>query len=200
MIHRDNSHRTLAASTATQYEAARSAFRGESAEEDATTLESLANERHSAVISELKSTTLTTDWPGNRIAADLATIATNLEMVGDRSGFIESVVQTEPVGEAGVVTDRLAEIFAAGARVHEYFVRILFDCELDVHGDLRDTEETIHRDLNELFELVTTYDPETYGALVTVTRALERAIYYWADAADLAVQIHAGVQPEHIRI
>jgi phosphate transport system protein len=35
---------------------------------------------------------------------------------------------------------------------------------------------------------------------VTVTRALERAIYYWVNSAELAVQLHSGIQPEHTEI
>jgi hypothetical protein len=53
--------------------------------------------------------------------------------------------------------------------------------------------------LDELFELVTAYDTDVYGYLVTVTRALERAIYYWVDAAELAVRLHSGVTPDHVR-
>jgi DNA-binding Lrp family transcriptional regulator len=186
--------------TTSQYDAARAAFNGDDVERSAATLESLTNERHSAVLAELKSYTLTTDWPGNRVAADLATIATNLEIVGDRACFIEDVVTREGTDATGIVGERMSDIFDAGERINDYFQRILFDCEIAVHDQLRAQEETVHRDLDELFELVTTYDPDMYGYLVTVTRALERMIYYWADAAELAVQIHAGVQPEHIRI
>ncbi|WP_137290695.1 PhoU family transcriptional regulator [Natronorubrum halophilum] len=186
--------------TTHQYDAARAAFLGESVEHSAKTLESLTNERYSAVLAELKSYTLTTDWPGNRVAADLSTIATNLEIVGDRACFIADVVDREGTDANGIVGERMADIFASGAQINEYFSRILFDCELDVHRQLRNQEETVHRDLDELFELVTAYDPDMYGYLVTVTRALERAIYYWVDAAELAVQIHSGQQPDHVDI
>ena len=47
---------------------------------------------------------------------------------------------------------------------------------------------------------MTAYDPDVYGYLVTITRALERSIYYWVDAAELAVQLHAGVRPDHTMI
>jgi DNA-binding Lrp family transcriptional regulator len=187
----------LEAVTTTQYEAARTAFEGEEPEQPADTLESLANERYSAVISELKSYTLTTDWPGNRVAADLATVATNLEIVGDRACFIADVVAERPAPDAGVITDRLDDIFAAGDRINDLFGDVLFDADLAAYPDLRSEEATVHRDLDELFELVTAYDMELYGYLVTVTRALERAIYYWADAAELAVQLHTGVSPDH---
>ncbi|WP_254761714.1 helix-turn-helix domain-containing protein [Natrinema marinum] len=186
--------------TTRQYDAARAAFLGESVEHSAKTLESLTNERYSAVLSELKSYTLTTDWPGNRVAADLSTIATNLEIVGDRACFIADVVDREAGDANGIVGERMADIFASGAQINEYFSQILFDCELAVHHQLRDQEETVHRDLDELFELVTAYDPDMYGYLVAITRALERAIYYWVDAAELAVKIHSGHQPDHVEI
>ncbi|WP_324664561.1 helix-turn-helix domain-containing protein [Haloarcula sediminis] len=187
----------LEAVTTSQYEAARTAFEGGEPEQSADTLESLANERYSAVISELKSYTLTTDWPGNRVAADLATVATNLEIVGDRACFIADVVAERPAPGAGVITDRLEEIFAAGDRINDLFTAVLFDADTSAYPELRSEEATVHRDLDELFELVTAYDMDLFGYLVTVTRALERAIYYWADAAELAVQLQTGVGPDH---
>lgn len=186
--------------TTRQYDAARNAFFGESLERSAQTLESLTNERYSAVLTELKSYTLTTDWPGNRVAADLSTIATNLEVVGDRACFIADVVDEEGTDANGIVAERMADIFESGDQINDYFSRILFDCELEIHRNLREREESVHRDLNELFELVTAYDPEMYGYLVTITRALERAIYYWVDAAELAVQLHSGLRPDHTEI
>jgi phosphate transport system protein len=186
--------------TRRQYDAARGVFFDKSVDCTAQTLESLANERYSAVLDELKSYTLTTDWPGNRIAADLSTIATNLEIIGDRACFIADVVDTEGVDANGIVGDRMADIFASGAQINEYFSRIVFDCELEVHQQLREQEERVHRDLDELFELVTAYDPEMYGYLVTITRALERTIYYWVDAAELAVKLHSGIRPDHTEI
>ena len=189
----------LEAVTTRQYEAARSAFLGQGVEHAAGTLESLANERYSAVLTELKSYTLTTDWPGNRVAADLSTIATNLEIVGDRACFITDVVGREETEASGIVGERMADIFESGARINEYFNAILFDCDLEIHQQLREEEEIVHRDLNELFELVTAYDPDMYGYLVAITRALERAIYYWVDAAELSVQLHSGIQPDHVK-
>ena len=186
--------------TTRQYEAARAAFLAEDVDRSAGTLEPVTNERYSAVLSELKSFTLTTDWPGNRVAADLSTIATNLEIIGDRACFIADVVDSEGTRPAGIIGERMADIFASGAQINEHFSAILFDCELDVHRDLRETEETVHRDLDELFELVTAYDQDMYGYLVTITRALERAIYYWVDAAELAVTLHTGVVPDHTEI
>jgi biotin operon repressor/phosphate uptake regulator len=186
--------------TTSQYEAARAAFLGESAERSATTLESLTNERYSAVLAELKSCTLTTDWPGNRVAADISTIATNLEIIGDRACFIANVVDREDTAAGGAVADRMADIFESGTDINDYFTSILFGGDLEIHDQLREEEEVVHRDLNELFELVTAYDPDMYGYLVTITRALERSIYYWVDAAELAVQLHAGVRPEHTMI
>lgn len=186
--------------TTRQYEAARAAFESDPVDRSAKKLESLTNERYSAVLSELKSYTLTTDWPGNRVAADLSTIATNLEIVGDRACFIADVVAREETDATGMVNERMTDIFASGEQINDYFSRILFDCELEVLDRLREEEVTVHRDLDELFELVTAYDPDMYGYLVTITRALERAIYYWVDAAELAVQLHSGVQPDHVEI
>ena len=186
--------------TATQYAAAHQAFAGGTPEQSADTLESLANERYSAVLSELKSYTLTTDWPGNRVAADLSTIATNLEIVGDRACFIADVVDREQLPATGVVEERVVDIFEAGESINTHLNAILFECDLEVHDELITLEETVHRDLDELFELVTAYDPEMYGYLVTITRALERAIYYWVDAAEIAVRLHSGIQPDHVMI
>lgn len=186
--------------TTRQYDAARAAFLGDPVERSAETLESLANERYSAVLSELKSYTLTTDWPGNRIAADLSNIATNLEIVGDRACFIADVVDREDTEVTGIVGERMTDIFESGAQINDRFSSILFDCDLGIHDQLRKEEEIVHRDLDELFELVTAYDPDMYGYLVAITRALERLIYYWVDAAELAVQLHSGIQPDHTEI
>jgi DNA-binding Lrp family transcriptional regulator len=185
--------------TRKQYDAAHAAFVDEEPAQSADALESLANERYSAVVSELKSYTLTTDWPGNRVAADLSTVATNLEIVGDRACFVDDVIRREERGANGVVEERVESVFAAGAAINDQFAAVLFDCDLDRYETLLSLEETIHRDLDELFELVTAYDTDVYGYLVTVTRALERAIYYWVDAAELAVRLHSGVTPDHVR-
>lgn len=186
--------------TSTQYDAAHQAFVGDDPEQSADALESLANERYSAVLSELKNYTLTTDWPGNRVAADLSTIATNLEIVGDRACFIADMVDREHRPATGVIEERVVDIFEAGASINDALGAILFDCDLDAHDRLITLEETVHRDLDELFELVTAYDPELYGYLVTITRALERAIYYWVDSAEIAVRLHSGLQPDHVMI
>jgi DNA-binding Lrp family transcriptional regulator len=186
--------------TATQYEAARRTFVGEEPDHPPGALESLANERYSAVLSELKSFALTTDWPGPRVAADLATVATDIEVVGDRACFVADVVASHSVAPTGVVADRVADVFEAGGRIHGDMQAILFECDLSAREDLVAREETIHRDLDELFELITAYDREVYGYLSTVTRALERAIHYWGHAAEIAVSIHGGLAPEHARI
>jgi phosphate transport system protein len=186
--------------TTRQFKAAEAAFLGESVDTPATTLESLANERWSAVVSELKSYTLTTEWPGNRVAGDLSTIATDLELVGDRACFVADMVDRNGMHPSGIVADRLAGVFASGRRINEHFTTILFDCELTAHERLRAEEEAVHRRLDELFEPVTADDHEIYGYLVTITRALERAIYYWVDAAELAVRLHAGIAPEHLEL
>ncbi|WP_136689622.1 PhoU family transcriptional regulator [Halorhabdus amylolytica] len=184
--------------TTRQFRAAQAAFLGEPIDTPATTLESLTNERWSAVVSELKSATLTTEWPGNRVAADLSTIATDLELVGDRACFVADMVDRNGANPSGIVADRLADVFESGRRINEHFTAILFDCELTAHERLRAEEESVHRRLDELFELVTADDHEIYGYLVSITRALERAIYYWVDAAELAVQLHAGIAPGHL--
>jgi DNA-binding Lrp family transcriptional regulator len=184
--------------TRSQYQAACSAFNGEEPAESADQLEGLANERHTAIFGELKSYTLATAWPGNRVASDLATIATNLEIVGDRACFISDIVGKREMATVGVVEESILEIFEAGERINDHMSSILFEAELDRYDDLQSEESTLHRDLNELFELVTAYDPDMYGYLVTVTRALERAIFYWVHTAEQAVRLHSGQQPEHI--
>jgi phosphate uptake regulator len=186
--------------TATQYEAARAAFAGEEPDRPAAALESLTNERYGVVLSELKSYTLTTDWPGNRVASDLATVATNLEIIGDRACFIADVVDTQPVDAAGIVEQRVDEVFEAGLEINDFFGAVCFDADLGAYEDLVAREEAVHRDLDELFELVTAYEPEMYASLVTVTRALERAIFYWVHAAETVVRLHSGLRPAHARI
>jgi DNA-binding Lrp family transcriptional regulator len=186
--------------TAEQYAAAHQAFVGDEPDRPAGALESLTNERYGAVLSELKSYTLTTDWPGNRVASDLATVATNLEIIGDRACFIADVIDGRDLDATGVVAERVEDIFEGGERINDRFSSILVDCDLAAYEELVALEETVHRDLDELFELVTAYDQEMYGYLVTVTRALERAIYYWVHAAELVVQLHSGVRPEHARL
>lgn len=186
--------------TASQYAAASAEFRGESPDGSADALESVTNERYVTVVEELKSYTLTTDWPGNRVASDLSTIATNFEIVGDRACFISDVVEQQDAEGPGVVEERLLDIFEAGQQINDLLGQILFESDLGAFEDLQAREKTVHRELNELFELVTAYSPEMYGYLVSVTRALERAIYYWVDAAEIAVRLHSGVRPEHIRV
>lgn len=190
----------LDSTTRSQYEAACAAFAGREPDEPATKLEALANERHTTVFDELKSYTLATEWPSNRVAADLATIATNLEIVGDRACFIVDVVTPQKTQITGVIEDSLIEIFDAGERINDHMSAVLFEADLNRYEALRAEEETLHRDLDELFELVTAYDAAVYRDLVTITRALERAIFYWVHSAELAVRLHAGLQPEHIEI
>ena len=186
-----------------QYERARAAFEGERLDEgmeEAAQLESLTNERHAAIFGELKSYMLATEWPGNRVASDLATMATNLEIVGDRACFIADTVANLEAGATGIVAERVLDIFVAGERINDLMGEILFSAEIERFEDLRTEEENVHRDIDELFELVTAYDPEMYGYLVGVTRALERAIFYWVHTAELAVRLHTSRQPEHISL
>jgi DNA-binding Lrp family transcriptional regulator len=206
VLQSDRSHKLLElmgrldSVTRSQYTAAHAAFAGTEPDEPAAKLEALANERYMAVFDELKSYTLATEWPSNRVAADLATIATNLEIVGDRACFIADVVATQETAVAGVVEESLLEIFDAGERINDHMSAVLFDADLDRYEQLRAEEDTLHRDLDELFELVTAYDAGVYADLVTITRALERAIFYWVHSAELAVRLHAGTQPDHIEI
>ncbi len=182
----------------TQYESARLAFEGEHPEEQAIQLEALTNKRHTAIFGELKSYMLATAWPGNRIASDLATMATNLEIVGDRACFITDVIEREDTQATGIVAERVLDIFEAGERINDRMCEILFETAVGQYDDLRTEEESVHHDIEELFELVTAYDPEMYGYLVNVTRALERAIFYWVHTAELAVRLHTGQEPDHI--
>ncbi|QCC50958.1 PhoU family transcriptional regulator [Halapricum salinum] len=186
--------------TLEQYQAAAAAFRGENVTESADTLEPLANERYGAVLREIKSFTITTDWPGNRISAALATIAVNFEIAGDRACLIADAVAHAEAEPTGAVHERVVDIFEAGERINGHVESVLFEGDLDAMEALHDTEKTVHRDLQELFELVTAYDPDTYGYLVTVTRTLERIIHYWVSAAETATRIHSGVDPGHVEI
>jgi DNA-binding Lrp family transcriptional regulator len=184
--------------TTQQYEAARAAFVGESVEQTADELEPLANERCLAVLQELKSMTLTTDWPGNRVASDLGTIAVNFEIIGDRACYVADVAAKVESESAGIVHDHVRDIFDGGLRINDHVVGIVFDAEVGRMDSLYAEEDEVHRNLDELYELVTAYDPEMYGHLATMTRALERSIYYWINAAELAARIHTGIEPEHI--
>lgn len=184
--------------TRSQYLAAHSAFDGNDPDESANQLEGLANERHTAIFAELKSYTLAATWPDNRVASDLATMATNFEIVGDRACLITDIVDNQETTTVGVVKDGILDVFESGKRINDHMSAVLFEAELERYDDLRTEEETLHRDLNELLELVTAYDPDMYGYLVTITRALERAIFYWVHTAELAVRLHSGRQPEHI--
>ncbi|MDZ7745174.1 MAG: winged helix-turn-helix domain-containing protein [Halobacteriales archaeon] len=101
----------LDAVTMRQYEAARASFDGASPDEAAEDLEPLANERSRVVFEELKSMTLSTAWPGNRVAADLSTIAMNLEIVGDRACFLSDGAQTQSVPKTSAVNERISRNF-----------------------------------------------------------------------------------------
>ncbi|WP_254546775.1 MarR family transcriptional regulator [Halomarina pelagica] len=184
--------------TTEQYRAAQASFVGDDVERSADDLEPLANERCLVVLQELKSMTLTTEWPGNRVASDLGTVAKNLEIVGDRACFISDVTGKMGTDAAGIVHDHVREIFDGGLDINEHVVAVLFDAEVDRMDDLYAEEDEVHRKLDELFELVTAYDPEMYGHLATMTRALERSIYYWVHTAELAARIHSGIDAEHI--
>ena len=184
--------------TVDQYVAARDAFIGEEPDPSANQLESLANERCLVVLETLKSFTLTTDWPGNRIAADLATVATNMELVGDNSCFVSETVTDRQFDSVGVVQERILDVFDVGLTLNDHLGAILFDCDLDRMEDLYAAEQRVHRELNELFELVTAYEADLFGYLAAITRALERSIYYWVSSAELALSLFTGLDPDHL--
>jgi phosphate transport system protein len=192
--------RRLAEVTTDQYTAARATFAGDTPEQSADQLEGLANERVVAVFNKLKSFTLTTDWPGNRIAADLATIAKSFEIVGDQACFISAVVQEADTDPSGTIQERTLDVFDDGQTINAHLRAILFDGKLSRTDELHTEEAQVHRNLDELFELVTAYEPAMYGSLVTVIRALERSIRYWVEAAETAVQLHSGIEPEHLSV
>jgi DNA-binding Lrp family transcriptional regulator len=188
----------LDAVTADQYAAARATFTGECPDLSASQLESLANERCLVVLDTLKSFTLTTDWPGNRVAADLSMIATNMELVGDHACFISETASARQFDSAGGIQSRIVDVFDSGTEIHGHLDAILYECELGRIDDLYAAEEEVHRELDELFELVTTYDADLFGHLAAVTRALERAVYYWVSSAELALELLSGLDPDHL--
>ncbi|QIB74256.1 PhoU family transcriptional regulator [Halogeometricum borinquense] len=190
--------RRLESVTTDQYYAAQTQFGGEEPEQTADELEPLANERCLVVLQELKSMTLTTEWPGNRVASDLGIIATNFEIIGDRACFISDISRKMEADAVGIVHDHVLDIFDGGSEIHDHVVEILFEADLTRMDDLYAEEDEVHRKLDELFELVTAYEPEMYAHLATMTRALERTIYYWVHTAEMAAQIHVGLEPEHI--
>lgn len=184
--------------TTEQYRAARATFAGDEPEQSADDLEPLANERCLVVLQELKSMTLTTDWPGNRVASDLGIIATNLEIIGDRACYIADIAAKVETESVGIVHDHVLDIFDGGIDINDAVVDVLFEADVSRMDGLYAIEDEVHRQLDELFELVTAYDPEMYGHLATMTRALERTIYYWVHTAEMAARIHTGLEPEHI--
>ncbi|SFK67743.1 Phosphate uptake regulator [Halogranum rubrum] len=188
----------LEAVTTDQYRAARTQFAGDDPDQSADDLEPLANERCLVVLQELKSMTLTTDWPGNRVASDFGIIATNLEIIGDRACYIADIAAKMEMESVGIVHDHVLDIFDGGLDIHDAVVDVLFDADAGRLDDLYAVEDEVHRQLDELFELVTAYDPEMYGQLATMTRALERTIYYWVHTAEMAARIHVGLEPDHI--
>jgi phosphate transport system protein len=186
--------------TTKQYNAAMQTYVGETPEQTADELESLTNERCFNVLNELKSFTITTDWPGNRVAADLATIARNFEVISDRACFIADVATVADGLTDTVAQQRVMEIFEIGIEINEFVRDILFEAELARIDDLYEKEEQVHRDLSELVEMATAHDADFYGTVVGITRALERIIHYWLHTAEVAVRLHAGVELEHLTL
>jgi predicted transcriptional regulator len=183
-----------------QYTSTHQEFAGDEPEQTADQLEPLTNERYATVLNELKSYTLTTEWPGSRISADLVSVAKDFEMIGDRCCFISDEIMGEDTTPSGTVTDRVHDIFEVGETIHENVSALIFDCEIDRMEEIHSQEKQVHRDFSELFELTTAYDPAKYGYLITVTRALERIIYYWINAAEISVRLYSGVNPGHVEI
>jgi len=183
-----------------QYQAARGEFTGDTPEQTAGQLESVTNERYRAVLSELRSYTLSTEWPGNRVAADMASIAQDLEIIGDRACFISDVIDQSETTASGTVADRIADVFDAGKEISTHVEAVLFDGEVERISALHEAEKSVHRQLSELFELATAYDVSTYGHLAILTRTLERIIHYWVNIGELAVTLHSGLDPGHVEL
>lgn len=183
-----------------QYKAAKATFLDNEPQRTAEELESVTNERYSAVLSELRSYTLATKWPGNRVAADLALIAKDIEIVGDRSSFISEVVVQTDASPSGTVKNRLTEIFTAGEKIGNYVEAVLFENDAAQIATLHSTEKQLHRQMSELYELATAFDVEIYGHLVVLIRTLERIIHHWINVGELAVEIHTGIDPGHVEL
>jgi phosphate transport system protein len=186
--------------TTNQYTAAMQTFVGETPEQTADELEPLANERCFTVLNELKSFTITTDWPGSRVAADLTTIARNFEVIGDRACFISDIAADADRLSGSVIQERVLEMFEAGIEINEFVRDILFESELARVEELYEKEEQVHRDLSELVEMATAHNADFYGTIVGITRALERIIHYWMHTAEVAVRLHTGIELEHMTL
>jgi len=192
--------RSLYSVAVQQYQAAQAESTGETPDQTAGQLESVTNERYRAVLSELRSYTLSTTWPGNRVAADMASIAQDLEIIGDRACFISDLVDESETTASGTIADRIADVFDAGEAISSHAEAVLFDAEIDRISELHDAEKSVHRQLSELFELATAYDVSKYGYLVVITRTLERIIHYWVNIGELAVTLHSGLDPGHVEL
>ncbi|MDQ2074924.1 PhoU family transcriptional regulator [Haloarcula sp. H-GB4] len=183
-----------------QYQAAKTTFLGDNPPRTAEELEPVTNERYGAVLSELRSYTLSTKWPGNRVAADLASIAKDLEIVGDRSSFISEVISQADAAPSGTVKTRLLDIFDSGEKISDIVETILFEGDVSQISTLHSTEKQIHRQMSELYELATAFDVDIYGHLVVLIRTVERIIHHWVNVGELAVQVHTGLDPGHVEL
>ena len=183
-----------------QYQAAQAEFTGETPEQTAGQLESVTNERYRAALSELRSYTLSTKWPGNRVAADMASIAQDLEIIGDRACFISDVLNQSETTGSGTIAERIADVFDAGDEISSHVEAVLFEADIERISALHEAEKSVHRQLSELFELATAYDVSKYGYLVILTRALERIIHYWVNIGELAVTLHSGLDSGHVEL
>ncbi|MFC6770065.1 PhoU family transcriptional regulator [Halorubrum pallidum] len=183
-----------------QYQAAKTVFMGDEPQRTAEELEPVTNERYGAVLSELRSYTLSTKWPGNRVAADLASIAKDLEIVGDRSSFISEVITQADSAPSGTVKTRLIDIFNSGEKIADIVEAILFESDASQISTLHSTEKQVHRQMSELYELATAFDVDIYGHLVVLIRTVERIIHHWVNVGELAVQVHTGLDPGHVEL
>lgn len=183
-----------------QYRASFTAFRGEKPEQTAGQLESITNERYRTVLSELRSYTLSTEWPGNRVAADLASIAKDIEIIGDRACYISDIVTDSDSIPHGSIEERIVSVFESGEEIAGYAADVLFETDIEQITALHDTEQEVHRQLSELFELATAYDIDAYGNLVALTRTLERIIHYWVKIGESAVELHTGLDAGHVEL
>ncbi|WP_176819491.1 winged helix-turn-helix domain-containing protein [Halopenitus persicus] len=183
-----------------QYQAAAQAVDHETCDPSANHLEGLANKRYSAALSAVKDYTISTPWPGNRVASAFASIAKNLEIAGDRACFVEDAVEVTERSPGGMVHERVLDILADGEQIHEHVAAVLFDAELDRMEALHAVESDVHHDLAELFELTTAYSENGYGYLASVTHAIERIFHHWVNTAETATRLHVGLNAGHVEI
>lgn len=194
-----DSLRDFAAVTVDQYRAADARFRGETPDVPHDELADVATRRRDALLGDLKSYCLTARWPGNRVAADVTSIAKRLEQVGVQSALVAEVLDEDVVDHAvmtGVFRDDLASAFDDGSHIGEAVDAVLFDADLDRLATVTDTWSGTNRTFDELLERVMAQEVAVYGSLATAIRSLERAIRSWVRAGELAASFHSGLEPD----